>query len=220
MQTHLKLDEVIDALSLLVIEPESETELELPGAPVIDAEADEVMLVPGREIEGREMGKGSVVVDEEEGADVIDAEPDSVADADEAESLDDGCGLKIDEKNDERGSTLVLEDDAESDGAPVTDCEAESVPLGADVIVADAESDVLAGADEAESLDVGCGLKIDERMDERGSTAELEDEAESVGAAALDPASVLDGASVVDAESEADAVADAESLVAALELVG
>ena len=57
MQTHLKLDEVIDALPLLVIESEPETVVELLGTPVTDAEADEVMLVPGREIEGREMGR-------------------------------------------------------------------------------------------------------------------------------------------------------------------
>ena len=80
MQTHLKLDEVIDALPLLVIESEPETVVELLGTPVTDAEADEVMLVPGREIEGREMGRerdrGSVAdADELGGADVMDSEP-------------------------------------------------------------------------------------------------------------------------------------------------
>ena len=73
MQTHLKLDEVIDALPLLVIESEPETVVELLGTPVTDAEAEEVMLVPGREM-GRDRDRGSVAdADELGGADVTDS---------------------------------------------------------------------------------------------------------------------------------------------------
>ena len=132
MQTHLKLDEVIDALSLLVIESEPETVVELLGTPVTDAEADEVMLVPGREIEGREMGRerdrGSVAdADELGGADVMDSEPLTEEDVIEAgnESVVDDGGLRIEESTDDRGSTLELVDDAES----VMVAETESVAV-------------------------------------------------------------------------------------------
>ena len=201
MQTHLKLDEVIDALSLLVIESEPETVVELLGTPVTDAEADEVMLVPGREIEGREMGRerdrGSVAdADELGGADVMDSEPLTEEDVIEAgnESVVDDGGLRIEESTDDRGSTVELVDDAES------------------VMVAETESVAVAESVVVKSLDVGGGARIDDRPDrieDRGSTLVLEDEAESVGAVE-DAASVDEGASVVDDASVDDAsVADA-----------
>ncbi|RPD53485.1 hypothetical protein L227DRAFT_616978 [Lentinus tigrinus ALCF2SS1-6] len=59
-------------------------------------------------------------------------------------------------------------------------------------------------ADEEESLNVRCGLKIDDRHGEKRSTLALEDEVESIGAAVEDP-SVVEGASVL---LEASVVAD------------